>query len=711
MKGIKAILFTALLLTASLAGCLEGEAGADGADGANGIDGKDGEMGMQGPAGPQGPAGEGSSLHIVNTTDELPHCDNREFGQLYFVSSLAAFKLCSEPGWSQIDLVGPAGEDGADGQDGSQGINGSDGQDGVNGTSVLVTTTPIVSTKICANHGVRIDVGLDLDGNGSLDTEEIESTVNVCNGDDGSDGQDGADGQDGSASINTMLTSVSTPSADLGCIINGRVIQQGLDNGDGQGIAQNGILETGEIDYSTTYCSSITTTRQHIAGDNAHSDFGDQLSLEYAGVIYFNANLDSTGEELWAFAHSNGTIWQVADICPGTCSSTPGLWGVSTVMNGILYFTADTAAGGTDLWAHSPQNKTTWNIDVSPGASDGFYYDCNEFIVVDGILYFNGQLSTGPELLAYSPANETTWMVANINPVGYSCPGKRMFEQIGDVIYFDANDGSNGVELWAHNTTNGNTWIAADIARGSSSSYPGEGFSLTDGDILYFSATTSNEGNEIWAYNTSNTSKWLISDINPGAPSSFPGTYFAHIVNGVLYVNANDGNQGDEIWAYSTQTHATWRVSNIRSGTGATHIGYGLDVQIGDVIYFSATDGNSLRPFYALDTTNNSVWKVYDFSSGSIFTSNTVGYKGYIVDEHMIYTTATSFATGTELWSYNTITDEVHLTMDFRPGTSDGFYYQGMFNSVDDKVIVAGSFDYGEYGFVIIEQNHEIFYE
>ena len=32
-------------------------------------------------------------------------------------------------------------------------------------------------------------------------------------------------------------------------------MMQGLDNGDGGGTAQNGVLESGEVDYTTTYCS------------------------------------------------------------------------------------------------------------------------------------------------------------------------------------------------------------------------------------------------------------------------------------------------------------------------------------------------------------------------------------------------------------------------------------------------------------------------
>ena len=104
----------------------------------------------------------------------------------------------------------------------------------------------------CADGGLKIEVGLDDNNDGSLQANEVDQTQYVCNGGDGQDGQDGADG---SASPNTMLTSISAPTLQA-CSSGGRIVQQGLDNGDGGGTAQNGVLESGEVDYTTTYCSN-----------------------------------------------------------------------------------------------------------------------------------------------------------------------------------------------------------------------------------------------------------------------------------------------------------------------------------------------------------------------------------------------------------------------------------------------------------------------
>ncbi|MET0066332.1 MAG: esterase-like activity of phytase family protein [Candidatus Thiodiazotropha sp.] len=59
--------------------------------------------------------------------------------------------------------------------------NGNDGDDGANGTSSLVSQTVLASGDVnCFQGGVQIDSGQDLNGNGSLDSDEIAETSYVC---------------------------------------------------------------------------------------------------------------------------------------------------------------------------------------------------------------------------------------------------------------------------------------------------------------------------------------------------------------------------------------------------------------------------------------------------------------------------------------------------------------------------------------------------
>ena len=182
---------------------------------------------------------------------------------------------------------------------------------------MVMTNLSSSSSNCWGDGGVQIDVGIDDNKNGVLDSSEIDDTTYICyggdgadgtdgndgadgtNGTDGVDGNDGADGQDGtngSASPNTMLTSISSPAASLGCNAGGRVMMQGLDNGDGGGTAQNGVLESGEVDYTTTYCSKYVIGQvADINSGSGSSNPGEYMAILVGDTLYFSANDGSSG--------------------------------------------------------------------------------------------------------------------------------------------------------------------------------------------------------------------------------------------------------------------------------------------------------------------------------------------------------------------------------------------------------------------------------
>ncbi|MCH1528392.1 MAG: hypothetical protein L7S46_01540, partial [Candidatus Poseidoniaceae archaeon] len=312
---------------------VSGPAGQDGADGTSGTNGVDGADGSDGIDGADGANGVSTLIRILSSTTcttggnsfEIG-ADNNGDGVLDITEVIVTVDICN-------GVAGPAGQDGVDGNDGADGAsgidgtngtdgqNGADGTDGTNGTdgqdgapgnpgadgndgangtngtdgidgndgnsTLMVMTNLSSSSSNCwGDGGVQIDVGVDDNKNGVLDSSEIDDTTYICyggdgadgndgndgadgtdgtngtdgvdgndgtdgvdgnDGADGADGNDGADGTNGSASPNTMLTSISSPAASLGCNAGGRVMMQGLDNGDGGGTAQNGVLESGEV--------------------------------------------------------------------------------------------------------------------------------------------------------------------------------------------------------------------------------------------------------------------------------------------------------------------------------------------------------------------------------------------------------------------------------------------------------------------------------
>jgi ELWxxDGT repeat protein len=123
--------------------------------------------------------------------------------------------------------------------------------------------------------------------------------------------------------------------------------------------------------------------------------------------------------------------------------------------------------------------------------------------VVGTRLYFDANdASSGNELWAHETTNSSTWQVAVIvsgsgssNPGGYAG-----ITVVGTRLYFDAYDGSSSRELWAHETTNSSTWLVADINSGGGGSNPGRyaGGLTVVGTRLYFDADDGSSGYELW---------------------------------------------------------------------------------------------------------------------------------------------------------------------------------------------------------------------
>ena len=131
------------------------------------------------------------------------------------------------------------------------------------GLNAIAFMTPESAGTNCANGGTRIDVGVDDNSNGVLEASEIDQTQYVC---------------DGGSSNNTRLTLISSPPAGMGCSAGGRIITHGFDNGDGSGTYANGVLEAGEIDSTTTFCSRFAVGM--VKDINSGSGYSFSPSLE-----------------------------------------------------------------------------------------------------------------------------------------------------------------------------------------------------------------------------------------------------------------------------------------------------------------------------------------------------------------------------------------------------------------------------------------------
>jgi ELWxxDGT repeat protein len=598
--------------------------------------------------------GEWNSYSVATSAD-LPLCDDETNGRLYYVEGDENFQVCNAhaDGWQVIDITGLDGADGqsgANGTDGTDGdspmfnvsastncteggyeikigfdidgngalnetevevtldicngeagMNGSDGsngQDGADGDSIAFLTTPEPIGANCTYSGIRIDAGLDDDADGVLQTDEIDQTHFLCNGEDGTNG---------SASPDTMLTRISSPPLSMGCTAMGRVVENGLDNGDGGGVVQNGVLEDGEVDYVATYCDRFVYER--LTDINPSGDSMDVVSTEQVFIgntMFFGANDGTNGRELWAYDFDNSSSWMVADINPGSLDSNPDDF---TVMGTRLYFTASDSASGNELWAYETTNATTWLVfDINP---DG-HSNPESLTVLNSSIYFIAYISTPGDyyLWEHDTTNGSTWKLSDVSFIRptYTMSVNKYFSRIAvydDYLYVTDY---NGI-LHGYSPTNSSLW---EVAPSGSPMTFDQAFSLetVGNQIIIRTALTvdlTGKHSELWIYSPMNYSSWKL-------PITIKKNHNADILDPSIIVNSQiyfwGGQDCDCLYIYDSTNSTLWPVNMTFNGTQLSNqrqIGF-----IGSMMFHNANGAQG--PMYVHDFANSSTWEVGNFS-------------------------------------------------------------------------------------------------
>ena len=204
--------------------------------------------------------------------------------------------------------------EGADGAAGTNGVNGTDGVDGArgeNGLNVLINTTTEIPGNNCMEGGIKVNVGLDADQNGTLESSEITSTRYVCNG-------------------AAALTETSFESDGENCTAGGTKTQTGLDNNG------NGILDANEVTNTAYACNGLSTlinTTTLDAGDTNCLFGGIQIEVGLSE----DGTLDSNEVNATTYV-CNGADGLDGETGPTGADGTDGLDGA----------TGATGADGTD---------------------------------------------------------------------------------------------------------------------------------------------------------------------------------------------------------------------------------------------------------------------------------------------------------------------------------------------------------------------------
>ncbi len=248
--------------------------------------------------------------------------------------------------------------DGAPGAAGATGTSGAGGDAGANGFSSLAVTTSFAAGEgtgaqdaSCPNGGAEIDSGLDdgagggIAGDGILETGEVTSVSYVCNGSNGSNGDAGANGANGYSSLTVSESFAAGEGTDAGnaaCPSGGVEIESGLDDGANGGVANDGVLEAGEVTSVSFACNgasvcAATASEAMTSCAAIHTACPTERDGVYwidpGGATPFQVDCDmTTNGGGWAiiFQSADPSIWK-------TDSGTPGIGAWSQDFSAIDY--------------------------------------------------------------------------------------------------------------------------------------------------------------------------------------------------------------------------------------------------------------------------------------------------------------------------------------------------------------------------------------
>jgi ELWxxDGT repeat protein len=346
------------------------------------------------------------------------------------------------------------------------------------------------------------------------------------------------------------------------------------------------------------------------------TDFGGNWYLEVGGVDAIDRYFDSTRIQQWN--HLLDTPIQLIEINGGTASSSPSNFfewrnpneGYKT----YYFFTATTAAAGTELWVTDATAAGTHIVaDINPGTASS---NPNSFVYAgagdDAHIYFIA--TSGTDTTVWKANTTSASQVLNINTSGNDAVTNLVTDESYN-LYFVATAPTTGAEVYNYYIPSSITSVF-DVRAGSTGSSPTQ--LVMAGSNVYFVANNGTIGAELYKNGT------LVMDIRPGATGSsitglaaysFPGGPGMGVV-----FSANDGTNGAELW--KSNSAGTSMISNINAG--------------------SASSSPANFSFYTLSSPN----------TGFLFT-------------------ATTAAAGTELWNYNNNngTETVSIVSDIVSGT------------------------------------------
>lgn len=381
------------------------------------------------------------------------------------------------------------------------------------------------------------------------------------------------------------------------------------------------------------------------------------------GFLLFSGN-DATdtgdGFEPWVTDGTPAGTRKVADLCPGSCSSSPSA--ISASPGGVC-FLAQEEANLPQLWCSDGTAAGT--VRLTSFESANALLPSSRGVALDGAFLFAADdLDHGRELWTSDGTSQGTGLLLDLNREDQGGSFPSGFRSAGSQAFFFADDGAHGFELWASDGTAAGTRLAAELTPGEEPAVapeitaaaaiadtagrlffvvhrlgePGPGLWRSDGtpegtlrltppelqvsareavralgDRVVFVAADADHGEELWTSDGTAEGTRLLADLEPGTGGSQPQSLT--VFQGRLYLSADAGDGGRELWTSDGTPEGTALVRDVdpRPGHGSSPQ---LLAEHAGRLFFAAADEEHGQELWSTDGTEAGTALAADLAPG-----------------------------------------------------------------------------------------------
>ncbi|HEX7184795.1 MAG TPA: ELWxxDGT repeat protein, partial [Thermoanaerobaculia bacterium] len=418
---------------------------------------------------------------------------------------------------------------------------------------------------------------------------------------------------------------------------------------------------------ASAHAQTASLVRDINPADGSFRTASPYLLAALQGKVFFVAEDESSGNELWVSDGTSVGTMMLADACPGSCGSEIRIVGT---LNGILFWMARLADSPAQLWRSDGTRAGTYPLAFRVSQDEDL--DGNPRLVSAfsrGFLYFSvcPPDETGCELWRSDGTREGTQRVKDI-PVGASSLFISEMTADSGRIFFLTYSATYGGHLddWT-------VWVSDGTAEGTRSVKSFETVRLerltAAGGRLFFVAWTQElGGHELWTSDGTGPGTRSLTQFAPSRPfgNDYEFEDFSFkVFGGSVYFPADDVTHGIEIWRSDGTPQGTRRITEF--GFDRPVVNRWTAFEVGGRIVFSAYDGLTENPYWTTTGTPESTAPL----TASCGTGCTVELSSLRKVGQRLLFEGNDPVHGRELWSTDGTSAGTRLVLDACPGDCD----------------------------------------